>query len=65
MKEITLKLTVDETNAVLNALGDMPFAQVHQLIQHIQQQASQQLKEPQNGTASTKDKKDKKEAVTA
>lgn len=65
MKEITLKLTVDETNAVLNALGNMPYVQVHQLIQGIQLQAGQQLKEQQNGTIPSKDKKNKKEAVTA
>jgi hypothetical protein len=42
-KEIELKLTVAETNGVLNALGQMPFAQVATLIQKIQQQAAPQV----------------------
>lgn len=43
IQEIQLKLTVDETNLVLNALGNMPFTQVYQLVNKIQQQASEQL----------------------
>lgn len=43
-KEIELKLTVAETNGILQALGQMPFAQVVNLIQKIQQQASPQIK---------------------
>ena len=42
-KEIELKLTVAEANGVLQALGQMPFAQVAALIQKIQQQAQPQL----------------------
>ena len=42
-KEITLTLTVAETNGVLQALGQMPFAQVASLIQKIQQQAAPQV----------------------
>jgi len=42
-KEIELKLTVAETNGVLQALGQMPFAQVATLIQKIQQQAAPQV----------------------
>ena len=44
-KEIDLKLTVSEVNAVLQALGQMPFAQVVSLVQKIQQQAAPQVKE--------------------
>ena len=44
-KEIELKLTVAEVNGVLNALGQMPFAQVASLIQKIQQQAAPQVQE--------------------
>jgi hypothetical protein len=43
-KEIELKLTVAETNGILQALGQMPFVQVVNLIQKIQQQASPQIK---------------------
>ena len=42
-KEIELKLTVAETNGILQALGQMPFAQVAALIQKIQQQAAPQV----------------------
>lgn len=44
-KEIELKLTVAEANGVLQALGQMPFAQVASLIQKIQQQAAPQVQE--------------------
>jgi len=43
MQELTLKLTVDQTNLVLEGLGNMPFNKVYEVIQTIQQQASQQL----------------------
>ena len=42
-KEITLTLTVAEANGVLQALGQMPYAQVAGLIQKIQQQATPQV----------------------
>ena len=42
-KIIQLELTIDETNLILEALGNEPFVKVHQLISKIQQQASQQL----------------------
>lgn len=51
MEEITLKLTIDETNTILQALGTRPFAEVHQLINTIQQQASPQVEPTQNGQA--------------
>jgi hypothetical protein len=61
MKEVNLKLTVEEANAVLNALGNLPFVQVSQLIGKLQLQAGQQL----NGNGSDKDevKTTKKEKV--
>jgi hypothetical protein len=43
MQKIKLELTIDETNLVLQALGNMPYQQVFQIINEIQQQASQQL----------------------
>jgi len=45
MQPIQLKLTIDETNVILKALGEMPYVQVHQLIAKIHQQASSQLQE--------------------
>ena len=42
-QSIELKLTIDETNQILEALGQMPFIHVHQLVANIQQQAQLQL----------------------
>ena len=43
MKVITLTLTVDEANQILDSLGKEPFNKVFQLNNKIQQQASPQL----------------------
>lgn len=50
MKEIQLTLTVEETNLILEALGQMPFVKVYQTIGNIQQQSNQQLQETQTET---------------
>jgi hypothetical protein len=50
MKPIQLTLTLAETNIILEALGQMPFAKVYQVIDKIQQQANQQLQESQSET---------------
>lgn len=54
MEEITLNLTVDEVNTILRGLGDLPFTEVHQVINKIQQQASTQLNPSNNGQAADK-----------
>jgi hypothetical protein len=51
MQELQFNLTLDETNLILEALGEMPFARVHQLIAKMQQQAHAQLQATQNTTA--------------
>ena len=43
MQEINLKLTVDETNLILEGLGSLPFAKVYALVAKIQGQAAEQL----------------------
>ena len=43
MKELTLVLTVEEANIVLDSLGNMPFRSVYQLVGKIQAQAEEQL----------------------
>ena len=43
MQEINLKLTIDEANLILEALGEQPFRKVYGLIGKIQQQANIQL----------------------
>lgn len=45
MNEITLKFTVEDTNLILEGLGNMPFKQVYGLIAKIQGQAGTQLRE--------------------
>lgn len=45
MGEIKLELSVAEINQILEALGQKPYQQVYQLINKIQQQATQQLEE--------------------
>ena len=45
MKELTFTLTVEETNLVMQGLGNMPFAQVHELVGKFQKQASEQVNE--------------------
>jgi hypothetical protein len=46
MQELSFRFTIEETNMVLEALGNLPFVKVHTLIGTIQQQATQQI----NGT---------------
>jgi hypothetical protein len=41
---IELKLDLNEVNGILNALGNMPFVQVKDLIAKIQAQAQPQVK---------------------
>lgn len=43
MPAINLKLTLDEVNIILEALGQQPYVKVSQLIGNIQQQATAQL----------------------
>ena len=40
---VKLELTVDEVNAVLGALGQLPYAQVVNLISNIREQAVNQV----------------------
>ena len=43
LQPITLSLSVEEINLILESLGQQPFVRVHQLIASIQQQATEQL----------------------
>jgi hypothetical protein len=47
MTNIQLNLTLEETNTVLEALGQMPYARVYMLVAKIQQQATVHLHEQQ------------------
>ncbi len=59
MNTIKLQLTLEETNLILNALGDQPYKQVFQLIQSLQQQAAQQIESENNPDVSKKNGKSK------
>lgn len=43
MKEITLTLTVEEVNLVLEAIGQLPFVKVYSLVAKLQKQAQEQI----------------------
>ena len=43
MENITLELTIEETNFILQALSKHPFESINNLIQKIQTQGSEQV----------------------
>lgn len=43
MKEVNLKLNVNEVNMVIKALGQLPYNQVYEIIGRIHTQASEQV----------------------
>lgn len=45
MKQVNLKLSVNEVNMVIKALGQFPYNQVYETIIKIHTQASEQVKE--------------------
>lgn len=47
MEELNLKLTITEVNTVLEAMGQLPYLRVYELITKIQMQAQEQLKNDQ------------------
>lgn len=51
-QHMTLNLTTEEINLILEGLGSLPFVKVYSLIGKIQEQATQQL-QPENGQAKT------------
>ena len=50
-EQLTIKLTLNEVNTVLTALGNLPYVQVHTLIHNLQNQAGPQLVEMEQKTA--------------
>ena len=59
---LTLQLSIDEVNTILNALGGLPFVQVHELIGKVQAQAASQLAQ-QNGQAPSQPQNQKMPSV--
>lgn len=43
MRDLTLIVTIDEANLILNGLGRLPFAKVYALVAKIQAQAQAEL----------------------
>ena len=52
---INLQLEINEINGILSALGQMPYVQVRELVEKIQQQAVPQV-QAQEQVAETSDK---------
>lgn len=46
MTTIKLELDIEETNLILEALGQQPFVRVYKLIGRIQDQAREQMQSP-------------------
>lgn len=51
MKELSLKLSLDETNLVLEGLGQLKFVRVVELVSTIQNQARAQMDGPASKSA--------------
>lgn len=60
MKEITLTLSIEDTNLILEGLGNMQFNKVYGLISKVQEQAGEQLREHELNEAEGVDKKNEK-----
>lgn len=50
---VALELTVAQINTILNALGQLPYSTVYQLIETIHQQVAPQLDEPEQAAGTT------------
>ena len=48
MKELKFNVTTDEANLILSGLGKLPFENVYDLINKLQNQAKNQLQVPEN-----------------
>lgn len=59
MKKIKLELTLDQVNLILQALGDLPFKEVYELIGAINAQANVQLTGNSASVLKEKDPKNK------
>jgi hypothetical protein len=46
MPQITLNLSLEQTNMVLEALGQLPYVRVYELIETIGRQAAAQVQAP-------------------
>ena len=53
MKNLTLRVSLDEANLIMKALGEMPFKDVYELIGKLNSQANNQLKQDGNKAEDT------------
>ena len=60
-KNIKLELSLEEVNAILNALGNRPYIEVYTLVQKLQAQASVQMETEHQEMAPLSAKKNKVE----
>jgi len=51
MQDIQLRLSIDELNLILEAVGNLPFARVYALVSKIQAQAAEQVQAAQGAPA--------------
>jgi len=58
--EITLQLSLEEVNGVLQSLGNMPYAQVAPLVEKIRSQAAPQFEAAQAAGQAVQDVEPKK-----
>ena len=52
MESITLKLSIEEINLILEGLGNLPFVRVSAVVSNIQKQTAEQLSGGSDGAAS-------------
>lgn len=48
MKDLTLRVSLDEANLIMKALSELPFKDVYELIGKLNDQANNQLKSGEN-----------------
>lgn len=51
MPDIQLRLTIDDLNLILEAVGNLPFARVYGLVSKLQAQAAEQIQAGQGQAA--------------
>ncbi len=52
MNQLGFQLSIEEANLILEGLGHLPFARVYRLVEKLQRQAGEQMKETPGAVAS-------------
>jgi hypothetical protein len=53
MNQLEFQLSIEEANLILEGLGHLPFARVYRLVEKLQRQAGEQMKDTPEAVAST------------